>query len=72
MRLKLVMVLLIGSTLSACVGGFDDDYYVAGPYAEGSYEFTFPVDSAVIDAVKPEYVAAFSRAPQKQPRNSAD
>ena len=25
--------------------------YVAGPYAEGSYEFTFPVDSAVIDAV---------------------
>jgi hypothetical protein len=46
--------------------------YVAGPYAEGSYEFTFPVDSAVIDAVKPDYVAAFSRAPQKQARNSAD
>lgn len=37
--------------------------YVAGPYAEGSYEFTLPVDSAVIDAVKPDYVAAFSRAP---------
>ena len=46
--------------------------YVAGPYAEGSYEFTLPVDSAVIDAVKPDYVGAFSRAPQKQPRNSAD
>lgn len=46
--------------------------YVAGPYAEGSYEFTFPVDSAVIDAVKPDYVAAFSRAPQKQARNLGD
>ena len=46
--------------------------YVAGPYAEGSYEFTFPVDSAVIDAVHPDYVEAFSRAPQKQARISGD
>jgi hypothetical protein len=34
--------------------------YVAGPYAEGSYEFTFPVDAAVIEAVKPEYQDSFS------------
>ncbi|MXP27521.1 hypothetical protein GRI58_01635 [Porphyrobacter algicida] len=34
--------------------------YVAGPYAEGSYELTFPVDSAIIDAVKPEYASAFT------------
>lgn len=34
--------------------------YVAGPYAEGSYELTFPVDSAIIDAVKPEYGSAFT------------
>lgn len=34
--------------------------YVAGPYVEGSYEFTFPVDAAVIAAVKPEYRAAFA------------
>ena len=36
--------------------------YVAGPYAEGSYELTFPVDAAVIDAVKPEYAGAFAIA----------
>ncbi|WP_324828214.1 DUF3298 and DUF4163 domain-containing protein [Qipengyuania zhejiangensis] len=34
--------------------------YVAGPYAEGDYELDFPVTSAVIDAVKPEFVQAFS------------
>lgn len=34
--------------------------YVAGPYAEGAYELDFPVDAAVIDAVKPEYASAFS------------
>lgn len=33
--------------------------YVAGPYAEGSYELNFPVDAAVIEAVKPEYREAF-------------
>lgn len=52
--------------------------YVAGPYAEGTFEFTFPVDAAVIDAVKPEYVTAFARArasgsgAQPQARNSGD
>lgn len=34
--------------------------YVAGPYAEGSFEFTFPVDAAVLEAVKPEYRTSFS------------
>lgn len=34
--------------------------YVAGAYAEGAYELDFPVDAAVIEAVKPEYREAFS------------
>ncbi len=34
--------------------------YVAGPYAEGSYELTFPVDAAVLKAVKPDYAGAFA------------
>jgi hypothetical protein len=34
--------------------------YNAGPYAEGSYEITLPVTRAVLDAVKPEYRAAFA------------
>ena len=34
--------------------------YAAGPYAEGSYELNFPLDAAVIDAVKPEYAVAFT------------
>lgn len=34
--------------------------YVAGPYAEGSWEFTLPVDAAVLATVKPEYRAAFA------------
>lgn len=34
--------------------------YVAGPYAEGMFEFTFPVDAAVQEAVKPQYQASFS------------
>ena len=36
--------------------------YVAGPYAEGAYEFTFPVDEAVLAAVKPQYRSAFAVA----------
>jgi len=35
--------------------------YVAGPYSEGAYELNFGVDQAVLDAVKPDYKAAFSR-----------
>lgn len=34
--------------------------YVAGSYAEGAYELDFPVDAAVLGAVKPEYRAAFA------------
>ncbi len=34
--------------------------YVAGSYAEGPYELTFPVTPAVLAAVKPEYKAAFA------------
>jgi hypothetical protein len=34
--------------------------YVAGPYAEGSFELDFPVDQAILDAVKPAYRSAFS------------
>ncbi|OBV10110.1 DUF4163 domain-containing protein [Erythrobacter dokdonensis DSW-74] len=34
--------------------------YVAGSYAEGPYEVTLPVTQAVLDAVKPEYKAAFA------------
>ena len=34
--------------------------YDAGPYVEGGYEATVPVNAAVLAAVKPEYRAAFS------------
>ncbi|MEO6041959.1 MAG: DUF4163 domain-containing protein [Croceibacterium sp.] len=34
--------------------------YVAGPYAEGAYELAFPVDRAVLAAVKPEFTDAFA------------
>lgn len=33
--------------------------YLAGPYAEGSYEFTFAVDDDLLAIVRPEYRAAF-------------
>lgn len=36
--------------------------YVAGSYADGSYEVTLPVDAQILAAVKPEYRAAFSAA----------
>ncbi|WDF72128.1 DUF4163 domain-containing protein [Novosphingobium sp. KACC 22771] len=34
--------------------------YEAGPYAEGDYEITLPVDVRVMAAVRPEYRAAFA------------
>ena len=34
--------------------------YVAGPYVEGSWEFTLPVTADVFAAVKPEYSDAFA------------
>lgn len=36
--------------------------YVAGSYAEGTYEVTLPVTPEVLAAVKPEYKAAFALA----------
>lgn len=33
--------------------------YLAGPYAEGSYEFTFAVDDQILEIVRPEYREAF-------------
>jgi len=33
--------------------------YSAGPYAEGSYEVTLPVTSAILQAVKPQFRSAF-------------
>lgn len=36
--------------------------YVAGPYAEGSYDITLPVTGAVLAAVRPEYRADFALA----------
>jgi hypothetical protein len=40
--------------------GFLIGPYVAGPYAEGSYEVTLPVTKAVKGAVKPEFAASFT------------
>ena len=40
--------------------GFFAAPYVAGPYAEGSYEVTLPVTRAAKDAVKPEFTASFT------------
>jgi hypothetical protein len=34
--------------------------YVAGPYAEGAYEVNLNIDAAILEAVKPEFRAAFS------------
>ena len=33
--------------------------YVAGPYAEGAYEVNLPIDAAIVEAVRPEFRAAF-------------
>lgn len=40
--------------------GFLMDPYVAGSYAEGSYEVTLPVTAAILAAVRPEYRADFA------------
>ncbi|MXP45177.1 DUF4163 domain-containing protein [Allopontixanthobacter sediminis] len=42
--------------------GFYAGPYVAGSYAEGSYEVTLPVDAKIFAAVKPEFRDAFSSA----------
>lgn len=40
--------------------GFLIGPYEAGPYAEGSYEVSLPMNDAIMTAVKPAYRAAFS------------
>ncbi|MHA6334389.1 DUF4163 domain-containing protein [Qipengyuania sp. CAU 1752] len=40
--------------------GLIADPYVVGPYAEGAYEITLPVTSAVLAAVRPAYRDAFA------------
>ncbi len=40
--------------------GFEIAPYEAGPYAEGSYDITLPVDGAVMRALKPQYRSRFS------------
>lgn len=40
--------------------GFLIPPYEAGPYAEGSYEVTLPVDAAILQAVKPEFRGIFT------------
>lgn len=54
--------LLLGSTNRRAIDriGLIADPYVAGSYAEGSYEVTLPVTSAVLGTVKPAYRAAFA------------
>lgn len=34
--------------------------YLAGPYAEGDYEFTFPMTAQLMETVRPEYKDAFT------------
>jgi hypothetical protein len=40
--------------------GLIADPYIAGPYAEGSYEITLPVTPALLKALKPEYRGLFA------------
>ena len=54
--------ILLGSTNSRAFNriGVLMGPYVAGPYVEGSYEFTVPVDAEVLGAVRDEYQSAFA------------
>lgn len=56
------LTLLLGSTDRQRIDriGLIADPYVAGSYAEGAYEVTLPVTSAIVAAVKPSYRAAFA------------
>lgn len=42
------------------------DSYVAGPYAEGSYEITLPLTAAMLSRLKPEYAPSFEPQPPVQ------
>lgn len=54
--------LILGSTNRKAIDriGLLVGPYVAGPYAEGSYEVTLPVTPALLEAVKPAYREAFA------------
>ncbi len=54
--------LLLGSTNGRKFNriGVQIGPYVAGPYAEGSWEFTLPVDAEVLAVVMPEFRDAFT------------
>ena len=54
--------LILGSTDGKAFDrvGFLIGPYVAGPYAEGTYEVTLPVTAAIRAAVKPDYRDAFA------------
>lgn len=56
------LTLLLGSTDRQQIDriGLIADPYIIGSYAEGAYEVTLPVTSAIIAAVKPSYRAAFA------------
>ena len=56
--------LLLGSTGGEAFDriGIQIAPYLAGPYAEGSYEFDFPVDQELLAIVRPEYREAFAAA----------
>ncbi|MET4896216.1 DUF4163 domain-containing protein [Sphingomonadaceae bacterium jetA1] len=56
------VTLLLGSTNGRAIDriGLMADPYVAGSYAEGSYEVTLPVTPAIIAATRPEYRSAFA------------
>ncbi len=53
---------ILGSTDGRAIDrvGFLIGPYEAGPYAEGSYEVTLPVNRAILAAVKPTYRDAFA------------
>jgi len=59
------LTVLLGSTNGRAIDriGLIADPYVAGSYAEGAYEVTLPVTSAVVGAVKPGYRGAFAVRP---------
>lgn len=54
--------LLLGSTNGESFNriGIQIAPYLAGPYAEGSYEFTFPVTPELLEVVQDDYRGAFS------------
>lgn len=56
------LTVLLGSTNGRAIDriGLIADPYVAGSYAEGSYEVTLPVTRAVLTAVRPDYRDAFA------------